>query len=312
MAGNDPQYIACSMGIMAHNEERNIGRLLETIVSQRTAAMRLTEIIVIASGCTDNTESIVRRWAEKDARIQLLVQARREGKAAAINHFLALAREEILVLCSADLLLGPDTIEEVIVPLSDPKIGMTTCRPIPVNSPETFMGFAAHLLWDSHHQINLKNFKAGELVAFRKTFDSISYDTPVDEASIEPVIRGQGYGVRYVPTAVVRNKGPETLKDFLRQRRRIFAGHLAIRDTAGYAVSTLSGMRVLGVVLRNLDWRPRRFLWTWVVALLEVYGRLLGWRDYKTRRDHSIWEIVISTKTLEPELSRERLALWAR
>ena len=308
MNGNYPKRIACSMGIMAHNEERNIGRVLNSAISQRTATVTLTEIIVVASGCTDNTEAVVRQWAERDSRIRLVHQARRQGKASAVNQFLLDAREKVLVLSSADLLPEADTIEQVVAPFADPDIGMTTCRPVPLNNPHTFMGFAAHMLWDLHHRINLNSFKAGELIAFRKSFERIPYRTAVDEASIEPVIRGQGYGVRYIPTAITYNKGPNTVADFLRQRRRIYAGHLALRDAVGYTVSTMSGMKILGLVLRHLDWRPRRFLWTWAVAALEAYGRLLGRRDYKERRDHSVWEIAKTTKELETGFSVERAA----
>jgi cellulose synthase/poly-beta-1,6-N-acetylglucosamine synthase-like glycosyltransferase len=286
------------MGIMAYNEEANIGRLLEAVVSQRTAKVTLTEIVVVASGCTDRTESIVQDWATRDPRIGLMVQPRREGKAAAINQFLPQAREKIVVLCSADLLPEADAIEELVAPFADPAVGITTSRPVPVNDPGTFMGFAAHLLWDLHHQINLRSFKAGEMIAFRKIFERIPFHTSVDEASIEPVIRGQGYEVRYVPTSVVYNKGPLTVGDFLNRRRSNYAGHLALRDTLGYSVSTISGWKILRVFLRYLDWRPRPFLWSWGVAALEAYGRFLGRRDYKERRDHSVWEIAKTTKDL--------------
>ena len=291
--------IPCSIGVMAYNEEANIDGLLKALVSQRTAKVTLTEIVAVASGCTDRTESIVRDWAKRDARIRLIVQPRREGKASAINAFLPLAREKVVVLCSADLLPEADAIEELVAPFADPEVGMTAGRPVPVNDRATFMGIAAHLLWDLHHRINLRSFKAGEMVAFRKIFERIPYHTAVDEASVEPVIRGQGYKVRYVPTAVVRNKGPLTVADFLRQRRRIYAGHLALRDTLGYSVSTLSGWKILRVFLRYLDWRPRPFLWSWGVAALEVYGRLLGRRDYKQRRDQRGWEIATTTKDLK-------------
>ncbi len=182
---------------------------------------------------------------------------------------------------------------------------MTTCRPVPVNDPRTFMGFAAHLLWNLHHQINLRSFKAGELIAFRKIFERIPYRSAVDEASIESVVRSQGYGVRYVRDAVTYNKGPETVRDFLSQRRRIYAGHLAVRDLVGYRVSTLSGLGILWLVLRDLDWRPRPFVWTWAVAALEAYGRFLGRRDYRRRRDHTIWEVARTTKLLGPARAGE-------
>lgn len=294
---------------MAYNEERNIGRLLEAVVSQRTSVAELAEIVVVASGCTDGTEAIARRWAEQDPRIRLLVQPRREGKASAINLFLSRTQEAVLLVCSADLLPAPDTLEQVIVPFADPDVAMTTCRPVPVNDPRRFMGFAAHLLWNLHHQINLVDFKAGELIAFRKIFVRIPHRTAVDEASVESVIRGQGFHVRYVGAAVTYNKGPDTVRDFLSQRRRIYAGHLALRDGVGYRVATLSGRRILGLLLRSMDWSPRGFFWTWAVVALEVYGRFLGKRDHRRKRDHSVWEIATTTKQLEAAPAGERPAV---
>jgi len=290
--------ITCSMGIMAHNEEANIGRLLEALVSQRLKNVALSEIVVVASGCTDSTHTIVLDWAKRDPRIRLIVQEKRAGKAAAINEYLPQAKEKIIVLCSADLLPVADALEAVVAPFADPEVGMTTAHPVPVNDPGQFMGFAAHMLWGLHHTINLNSFKSGEMIAFRKIFERIPYHTAVDEASIEPVVRGQGYNVRYVPAAVVYNQGPETVADFLRQRRRIYAGHLAVRDTLGYTVSTMNSRRILALLFRNLDWHPRPFIWTWAVVGLEAYGRLLGLRDYKKRRDHQVWEIATTTKQL--------------
>lgn len=291
--------INCSMGIMAYNEEANIGRLLEAVITQKFKEVALTEIVVVASGCTDNTEAVVLEWAKRDSRIRLISQEKRMGKASAINDYLPKAQEKILVLCSADLLPEPEAIERLVAPFADSEVGMTSSRPVPVNDARQFMGYAAHMLWGLHHSINMKSFKAGEMIAIRKIFERIPYHTAVDEASMEPVIRGQGYQAQYVPTAIVYNKGPETLADFLRQRRRIYAGHLAVRDTLGYNVSTMSGRKILVTLLQNLDWRPKQFAWTWSIVGLEVYGRLLGLRDYKKRRDHAVWEMATTTKQLK-------------
>ncbi len=293
------EMIRCSLGITAHNEEANIGKLLQRVLQQQLENVQLCEIIVVISGCTDNTEGEVRAIMPQDSRISLLIQEKREGKASAINLFMRHAGEKVLVLCSADLLPEYDAIERLVAPLADPEVGMTSCRPVPVNDPTTFMGFGVHLLWELHHQINLHGFKAGEMTAFRKVFERIPYHTAVDEASVEPVVRGQGYAVRYVPESVVYNKGAETVADFLRQRRRIYAGHLDVKEMLGYSVATMSGSKVLGLLLRNLDWRPKQFVWTWAFVALEAYGRFLGWRDFKTKKNHTVWEIASSTKELE-------------
>src|SRR5919202_5959776 len=76
-ASGDGQVLECSIGIMAYNEEGNIGRLLDALVHQQTRICAIREIIVLASGCTDGTEAIARDWARRDARIKLVVQPRR-------------------------------------------------------------------------------------------------------------------------------------------------------------------------------------------------------------------------------------------
>ncbi|MFO7536847.1 MAG: glycosyltransferase, partial [Chloroflexota bacterium] len=142
------EKIRCGIGIAAHNEEANIGKLLDRVLAQEFYTVDLAEIVVISSGSTDDTENIVREYMAKDGRIRLLIQEKREGKVAAVNLFIREAGEKILVLCSADLWPEYDAIEKLVAPLADPDIGMTSCRPVPVNDPATFMGFAAHLLWD--------------------------------------------------------------------------------------------------------------------------------------------------------------------
>jgi cellulose synthase/poly-beta-1,6-N-acetylglucosamine synthase-like glycosyltransferase len=282
---------------MAYNEEANIGRLLQALLDQRTSNCLIKEVIVVASGCTDNTESIVRDFSARDERIKLVVQPRREGKASAVNLFLRHAQSDILVSESADTVPAPTAIQRLVEPFADPEVGMTGARPIPTNDPRTFMGFVVHLLWELHHQIACRHPKLGELTAFRRVFHRIPYDSAVDEANCEPLVRGQGYQLRYVPEAIVRNRGAETVGDFLKQRRRIYAGHLKMRREQGYIVSTMGGTRILWSLLRCLRWDWRYFLWTPAVISLEACGRFLGWVDFRfKRRDHAIWDVAATTK----------------
>ncbi|MER3403832.1 MAG: hypothetical protein C4289_00520, partial [Chloroflexota bacterium] len=121
--------LRCSVGVMAHNEAANIGSLLDALLVQRTSLCEIAEIVVIASGCTDATEEIVGEFSRRDRRVKLLLQARREGKASAINLFLRYAKSDILVLESADTVPLPTTIERLVAPFTDPEIGMTGGRP---------------------------------------------------------------------------------------------------------------------------------------------------------------------------------------
>ena len=46
------ECIGCSIGIMAHNEEANIGRTIRAVLEQQSPSFLIEEVIVVASGCT--------------------------------------------------------------------------------------------------------------------------------------------------------------------------------------------------------------------------------------------------------------------
>ena len=289
-----------SLGIMAFNEEANIDLLLRTVHEQTLGSSVLFEIIVVASGCTDRTEEIAHQWEKKDDRIKLLVQPVREGKASAINLFLSTAVGNILILESADTLPEPGTLEQIIAAFDNPSVGMVGGRPVPVNGKQRFIGFAVHLMWTLHHHIALQSPKLGELVAFRNCIKHIPKDTAVDEACIEAAIRDAGFLLHYIPEAIVRNKGPENVSDFIKQRRRIAAGHQHLYKEFDYKVSTTDPIKILRIIIKNHTWRMKETLWTSGAIGLEIIGRALGYYDfYICKKDHCVWDIACSTKCIE-------------
>jgi cellulose synthase/poly-beta-1,6-N-acetylglucosamine synthase-like glycosyltransferase len=289
--------IRCSVGITAHNEEANIGRLLQAILDQTLHEVEITEIIVVASGCTDRTEEIVRGYAGKEPRIQLYTQERREGKTSAINVFLAHAREKICVLESGDTVPRQDTIERMVRMFRDPAVGMTGAHKVAVNTPEHIVGLLSHLRLKLEHQLCLEIPRLGELIAFRKVFDQMPPDVAMDEAFVEAFIIRRGMQVRYAPDAVVYNMGPETVGDFVKQRRRNYVGHLYLKDKYGYRVASLQNTRVARLAFEEV-WGAVRLVWTLgVLAVLEVYSRMLGAWDYYVRnKKHIVWDMAWTTK----------------
>ena len=220
--------------------------------TQKLKKVIIDEILVISSGSNDQTVSIAKDFAKNDTRIKVIVEKKRNGKATAVNLFLDAARNEVLVLESADTIPDSKTIERLVAPFLDDNIGITGSHPVPINTTKTFVGFAVHCLWNLHHEISLKNPKMGETIAFRKSFRKIPVLSAVDEVNIEALIRGQGYKAAYIPDAIVRNKGPETMKEFIRQRRRIYAGHLATKAEYSYIVSTSSGSKIFSILMKDI------------------------------------------------------------
>jgi len=287
-----------SVGIMAFNEEKNIGRLLKAILSQKLNQIKITEIIVVSDGSTDKTDEIVKNFAKKNKIIKLITRNKRRGKALAINSFIKTVSSKILVLESADTLPEKNCIDKLCLPLLKRNIGICASHPIPINKKNSFMGFTVNLLWSLHHKISLKSPKFGELIAFKNIIKSVP-NTAVDEEYIAMLIQKKGLLAKYVPDSIVFNKGPTTARDFLRQRRRIYCGHLELKKKKNYEVPTINNFNILKNLIVNLDTKPKNLIWTFWALMLEAYARLLGTIDFYSKKKHIVWKIAETTKRLE-------------
>lgn len=292
--------LVCSVGITAHNEEQNIGKLLAALTAQELVHVAIGEIIVVCSGCTDNTVPIVREAMRADPRIRLYEQEKREGKTSAINVFLKHAQSDICVLESADTLPRSDSIEKLVRPFADPRIGMTGAQKVAANTPSHIIGYFSHLRLKLEHSLCLEIPRLGELIAFRKVLDAIPPDVSMDEAFVEAIVIRRGLEVRYAPDAVVFSMGPLTVSDFVIQRRRNHAGHLHLRHKYGYRVSSLQTARVIRLALEEIWGAVRLVAVLFVLATIEFYARVLGSYDYYFRgRKHEVWEIATTTKKFD-------------
>ena len=114
---------------------------------------------------------------------------------------------------------------------------------------------------------------------------------------MEAFIIRRGMQVRYAPDAVVYNMGPETVGDFVRQRRRNYAGHLYLKDKYGYRVSSLQNTRVVRIALEEV-WGAVQLVTTLgVLAALELFSRVMGAWDYRVKKKtHTVWDMAWTTK----------------
>jgi hypothetical protein len=283
---------------MAYNEEANIAEALDSVFRQDLTGKRIKEVIVVASGCDDRTVEVVADIATREPRVRLIEQARREGKASAVNLFIGAAKCPVLILVSADVKVEEGAFDVLLRHFEDPAVGMVGGHPVPVNGTGTFLGHAVHLQWRLHDRIARKSPKLGEMVAFRNVVPSIPLDTAVDELSIQALVTQLGYQLVYEPRAAVYNRGPATVQDFLRQRRRIYAGHLRIREQQAYSASTMSAWRAGRLLLGSESFAtPRMALWSLGTVGLEATARALGRYDVaRGRRSHHVWEMCNTTK----------------
>lgn len=293
------ELLKCSIGVFAYNEAGNILRLLTALDSQVLKTVEVAEIIVVSSASTDGTDELVLKYSLQNPKVRLITQAKREGKSSAINVFIKEAVSPLLVVISGDVIPEDHTIERLVSVFKDPAIGATGGRPVPVNDPHTFMGYAVHLLWRLHHRMALLSPKLGEMIAFRKVMDQIPRESAVDEASIEAIIKAKGLQLRYIGNAIIRNKGPENFSDFVKQRRRIQNGHLWLIKQQHYSVASQDGSTLLRILASEAMDHPLQMPKLIAVMAMEVYCRALGSVDYYVKkRNPYAWEIARSTKDL--------------
>jgi cellulose synthase/poly-beta-1,6-N-acetylglucosamine synthase-like glycosyltransferase len=289
--------LSCSLGVFCHNVAGNIISLLQGLIDQELSKVEISEIIVVSSASTDGTDDLVERFARQHPKVKLFTQARREGKSSAINLFLAEAAEDLLVIISGDVIPARDNLEKLVSAFADSSVGATGGRPFPSNPETDFCGYCVQLLWRLHHRMALISPKLGEMIAFRKVMQSIPADSAVDEASIEALIRARGLKLKYIPSAVIHNRGPIKLRDFVKQRRRIQNGHLWLKSRQHYQVVSQDSRILFKVIISELHDNPFSVLKLGAFLAVELYSRLLGTWDYKVKgKNPFAWEIAKSAK----------------
>ena len=278
-----------SLGIITY-KDRKIDGLLESIKKQKLQKVRVKEIIVVCIEADKrHIRNLLRKYGFEKAKI--LTDKKRKGKYNAVNLFFKEAKSGILVMSSGDILLHEAAVESICRPFSDSRTGIVAARPLPMNiNSENMLGFTVELLWELHHIISYQQPKFGEFIAFRN-LGFILPKTAVDEETIASIIYSRGYKGRYAENAVIYNKGPGTVHDYIKQRRRVYCGHMQLRKISGYKVPTLDSVRIISHLLKRKELLKHPLKALYAISL-ESAARALGFFDYIAGKDYAVWKII--------------------
>ena len=295
-----------SIGICAYNEEENIGALLENLLTKQSLP-RNSEIIVICSGCTDKTPSIVEKFAKKDKRIKLILEKERRGKAPALNQILNIYQGKIFVHLDADHLPEPGAINMLLKHFHDPKVGAVSgCQtPIKVNC---FMGKINTVIWSLHnetqryyHQKGKAQHLGGVLFAIRRGIcDRVPEDIVNDDAYMGVICRKKNYKIVFDERAIALFRGSETLADYINQRRRVVYGHLRVKKETKVAPMVLEASPLsdkIAILSRWLKKNWRTLHYFLVACFLEAIVNVMARIDLRKGDSlHKVWRIATTTK----------------
>lgn len=98
-----------SIVMAAYNEERDIGRAIESIQAQ---TFRDWELIVVNDGSSDNTQATIQQYANQDARIRLINNEKNMGLPASLNKGIEHAHADLIARADADDINLPDRLEK--------------------------------------------------------------------------------------------------------------------------------------------------------------------------------------------------------
>ncbi|MDI6807113.1 MAG: hypothetical protein QMD14_04905 [Candidatus Aenigmarchaeota archaeon] len=98
----------------------------------------------------------------------------------------------------------------------------------------------------------------GELVAFRSIVKKIPEKVAADEESISATVQQNGFDVVYVPHALVYNKAPEKISEFVKQKERIHFGHLWVNENLSSDPRNFRYGYLLGDFFRNLPGKDKQ------------------------------------------------------
>jgi glycosyltransferase involved in cell wall biosynthesis len=135
------QQPSVAIVIPAYNEERFIGKCLESCIDQTSTP---DEIIVVNNRSTDGTASIVRRYQEAnpDIEIRLIDQNEYQGIAPTRNCGFDYAQSDVISRTDADSIVANDWVERIRHRFADPDIDASS-------GPIVFydMPFRSFLFW---------------------------------------------------------------------------------------------------------------------------------------------------------------------
>jgi cellulose synthase/poly-beta-1,6-N-acetylglucosamine synthase-like glycosyltransferase len=232
----DPkEYPLVTVIVPAHNEEKNIGNLLNTLLDQSYPNM---EILVVNDGSTDNTAQIVRDYRRHN--VQLLDLPRpNSGKHAALNYGLTIANGEIIVFMDADGLVEHTCITRMVAAMQNPHVYAVAGNVKVANRVSVLTKMQAieyirdiNVPRRAFDLLDVSVVIPGPLGAFRKRYlrtvgaydpDTVAedFDTTV---KVHKARDGLLVGVRNVTDAVAYTEAPERIRDLIKQRKRWYGG----------------------------------------------------------------------------------------
>lgn len=213
--------------LVGYNEASTIGRTLATVYGSYPSM----EIVVVDDGSTDGMADVARAFAATHAGVLVVRREQRGGKSSGMNFGLALTKAEVVVAIDCDSYLGENSLQILVQPLRDPKVGCVAGTVI-VRDPHKKLIvrlqayeylrsiFVGRLI---SARLGILGIVSGAYGAFRRDalLRANGWDVgPPEDLDLVLAIRKSGFKVACAQYAYCFTKTPEQWKRLFKQRMR--------------------------------------------------------------------------------------------
>lgn len=239
-----------SILVTTYEESEMINKCLDSITSQSLP----DRYEILVSSPDKPTINAVKKYQKKHKNIKL-IRDPGKGKPLALNILFKKARGDILVLTDGDVVLGKNSIKNLLRHFKNKKTGAVSGRAI-YEIPEDSLFFEwakfSERFLDKMRKINSKRGElyhpTGYLYAIRNNIvERIPENSFSDDAVIGYLIASKGYSIDYESKSKVYVKFPLTVTDFIKQKSRTKAGFLQLKEWSNFEERNIFGELSFGV-----------------------------------------------------------------
>jgi biofilm PGA synthesis N-glycosyltransferase PgaC len=219
-----------SIIVPAYNEEVTVASSIKSMLSLNYPDY---EIIVVDDGSSDNTFNEASKYSENGVKV---IHQKNTGKPGAINTGIKNASGEVVITVDADSKLHPDALTWIARRfISNPRLGAVAGN-VKIDKPTGLLKTLQSLEYTTSINLIRKSQSAlhcvmivpGAIAALKtKVLHEVGYfpsDTFAEDFDITMKILKAGYHVEYESRAIAFTQAPDSLEDFMKQRRRWYRG----------------------------------------------------------------------------------------
>jgi cellulose synthase/poly-beta-1,6-N-acetylglucosamine synthase-like glycosyltransferase len=213
--------------VPVYNEVSSIRTTLERLLELDYPRDKL-QLLVLSDASNDGTDDVVRKLAAKG--VELLRAPVRQGKTAAENSAVAIARGHIIVNVDATVVIPPGSLKHLIRAFNDPAVGVASGRDVSVGAAGNESGAESGY---TSYEMRVRDLetRAGSIVGASGCFYGIRRTIRVAPLPSELswdfastlVARQQGYRSVSVPGAVCLVPRTTEIRSELRRKTRTMA-----------------------------------------------------------------------------------------